>query len=55
MDTSVRATRWISPSLHQLGVTAQALSTQIGQWLVIAVVAFIGMGAAMRAMRFTRA
>ncbi|SDJ90529.1 hypothetical protein SAMN04515672_1776 [Natronorubrum texcoconense] len=38
-----------------LGMTAQALSTQTGQWLVIAVVAFIGMGAAMRAMRFTRA
>lgn len=38
-----------------LGMTAQALATQTGQWLVIAIVAFIGMGAAMRAMHYTRA
>lgn len=38
-----------------LGMVAQAVSTQTGQWLAIAFVALLVMGAAMRAMAYTRA
>lgn len=38
-----------------LGMVAQAVSTQTGQWLAIAFLALLVMGAAMRAMAYTRA
>lgn len=38
-----------------LGITAQALSTQTGQWLAVAVIALLAMSAAMRTMRYATA
>lgn len=38
-----------------LGMVGDALATQTGQWIAIAVLALILMGAAMRAITYTRA
>ncbi len=38
-----------------LGMLANALATQTGQWLAVAFIALLVVGAAMRAMAFTRA